>query len=351
MKKKTVWFDFDNSPHPLVLFPVVKELKKRGYDIFLTARDVTQTVNIMKGYGENFIVVGKGFSRWKVFKFAGTVFRSLCLWLYIIIKNKNIACCVSCSSRSAILAGWLLRKPVVTIYDYEFVSSGFQNKLANVVLMPDLITVRVALKAGVNLRNLIHYEGLKEYFYLNDYKPGKDPFEEFGVSEDTIRVVMRPPASKSHYYNAGVSYLYNKVIDFLKEKQNIFLLILPRYQSQIWRIKDYFKDARCNFAVSDRTFFGPDVIFYADTVFGSGGTMLREAAVLGTPAISFFSGPEGAVDRFLKQRGKLTLIKSRQDLEQIELVPKQKLSLDLLSQDDSGLKKVVDCIEMLLRNR
>ena len=347
MEKKTIWFDFDNSPHPVVLLPAVKELRRKGFDIFFTVRDVAQTVGIMKNSRENFIVVGKEFSKSRIIKLINTLYRALRLIFIVADKTNEITCCVSCSSRSAILAGWLLRKPVVAIYDYEFVNSFFQNMFADIVLMPELITVKTALRTGLSLRNLIHYEGLKEYFYLNDYKPVKDPFEKFFDFRDKIRVVLRPPAFKAHYRLHKNPSLYNKVINFLKAKDNIFLFILPRYQSQIKELKEYFKDARCSYAISERALYGPDVVFYADYIFGDGGTMLREAAALGTPAYSFFSGPEGVVDKFLRQRGRLRLIKSSKDVEEIEIIPRIERRLNLLAQDDTGLKKIVECIERL----
>ena len=49
---------------------------------------------------------------------------------------------------------------------------------------------------------------------------------------------------------------------------------------------------------------GPSLIHESDLVVSGGGTMVREAAVLGVPAVSCFEGRLGAVDQYLAQLGK-----------------------------------------------
>ena len=50
--------------------------------------------------------------------------------------------------------------------------------------------------------------------------------------------------------------------------------------------------------------------------------MTREAALLGTPAYSIFTGPTGAVDEELSRRGSLVLVRSLEEAERIPLVKK-----------------------------
>jgi carbonic anhydrase/acetyltransferase-like protein (isoleucine patch superfamily) len=61
------------------------------------------------------------------------------------------------------------------------------------------------------------------------------------------------------------------------------------------------------------------LIAAADLVVSAGGTMNREAVVLGTPVWTTFSGSLGAVDRRLIEQGRLRrLVRA----EQIEIVPR-----------------------------
>jgi hypothetical protein len=47
--------------------------------------------------------------------------------------------------------------------------------------------------------------------------------------------------------------------------------------------------------------------------------MLREAAVLGVPAVSNFSGTLGSVDLWLAREGRVTLVRSDEDVRRIRI--------------------------------
>jgi predicted glycosyltransferase len=60
---------------------------------------------------------------------------------------------------------------------------------------------------------------------------------------------------------------------------------------------------------------GLNLIWHSEMVISGGGTMNREAAALGVPVYSIFRGHIGAVDRYLANLGRLTLIDSVADVE------------------------------------
>ena len=66
--------------------------------------------------------------------------------------------------------------------------------------------------------------------------------------------------------------------------------------------------------IPDHVVDGLNLIWYSDLVISGGGTMNREAAALGVPVYSIFRGKIGAVDRYLSENGRLTLIESVDDL-------------------------------------
>ena len=55
--------------------------------------------------------------------------------------------------------------------------------------------------------------------------------------------------------------------------------------------------------VPERAVDGRSLVAFADVLVSAGGTMNREAAVLGTPVWSIFEGRLGAVDEQLVARG------------------------------------------------
>jgi hypothetical protein len=55
-------------------------------------------------------------------------------------------------------------------------------------------------------------------------------------------------------------------------------------------------------------------VWAADAVVSAGGTMNREAAVLGVPTWTTFAGSLGAVDRMLVEEGRMGVLERADDL-------------------------------------
>src|SRR5690349_24436211 len=53
-----VWIDLSNSPHPVLFEPIVDELRARGSDVLLTARDHAQTVALAEERWPDVRVIG-----------------------------------------------------------------------------------------------------------------------------------------------------------------------------------------------------------------------------------------------------------------------------------------------------
>jgi predicted glycosyltransferase len=66
--------------------------------------------------------------------------------------------------------------------------------------------------------------------------------------------------------------------------------------------------------VPDRPVDGPSLVAAADLVVSAGGTMNREAAVLGVPAWTPFAARLGAVDRRLIAEGRLRRLERAEDV-------------------------------------
>ena len=72
---------------------------------------------------------------------------------------------------------------------------------------------------------------------------------------------------------------------------------------------------------------GSNLIAAADLVVSAGGTMNREAAALGVAAATIFAGRWPAIDGQLVREGRLKRIRTRDDLERLEVKKKEKLNL------------------------
>src|ERR1700757_4441014 len=54
-----VWIDLTNSPHVLVMRPVIERLRRDGHDVSVTARDFAQTLELCERFGIEHTTIGR----------------------------------------------------------------------------------------------------------------------------------------------------------------------------------------------------------------------------------------------------------------------------------------------------
>ena len=76
--------------------------------------------------------------------------------------------------------------------------------------------------------------------------------------------------------------------------------------------------------------------------------MNREAASLGVPVYSIFRGKLGAVDRYLADQGRLTLIETRDDVRSKIRVTRRLRSVDAGAVDRPALRQSLEAAHELM---
>lgn len=344
---KLIWFDFDNAPHVPVLFPIVKEMRNRGYRTILTARNKSETKELLSLNNEKFKLFGKSFPKNKFLKVYFTFKRTLNL-VYYLKKgvNKRVYLSVNHGSRSATIASWLLKIPSVGLADYEYANSMFGNIFGTKFLMPDVLS-KDRLKESCNRMSKIDfYPGIKEQIYINSNPKIENVLECLGIDESKIIIIFRPPAINSHYHNPKSEIIMKEIFNKISRyKDKVFVIILPRTKRQSEDISNFVRQKSIQFLIPQTALNGVDLIFNCDLVLGGGGTMTREAAVLGVPSYSFFKGPKGAVDEFLEKKGRLIFIDSISDIEKLHFEKKKKETSVLLGNQKKIISFICDKLE------
>src|SRR5205085_5379567 len=87
------------------------------------------------------------------------------------------------------------------------------------------------------------------------------------------------------------------------------------------------KRAMANLIIPRDVLDGANLIAAADLVISAGGTMNREAAALGVPAISVYAGKWAAIDEELIREGRLQRIRSREDVARVVAEKKSGLNM------------------------
>jgi predicted glycosyltransferase len=295
-----IWVDCTAAAHPLVLRPVIERLRERGDEVEITTREYGQTVGILERLRLEHVVVGSHADGASAAKGIAVARRSRALAAWARPRRFDLA--VGHGSVDLAVVSALLRVPSAQLQDYEY--AGLQRQLAfraaRRVLVPDAIGVEAMRRAGAAERKLVRYPGLKEDYYLADFRPDPSVLDGLGIDRDAVLAVVRPPPETSAYHERNP--VYDEVLARLAAAERTTAVVIPRTPPQGEAVR-----ARSDpsLIVPDRAIDAQSLIAYADLVVGAGGTMNREAVALGTPVYTIFSGRMGAVDRRLIDEGLL----------------------------------------------
>lgn len=330
--KNAVWIDLDNSPHVPLFAPLIKSYRAAGVEVVLTARNHAQTIELLENteLGGTFEIIGKHYGKNKFNKIRGLLVRAKELISHV--KNRqNIKVAVSHGSRSMVLAARWLKIPVVTMYDYEFTETTLFNRFSDKVLVPDQIPDETLDAINLPAAKRVKYAGLKEELYLNYFEPDKDFWREFtagnnlNIADDKVRIALRPPATTANYHNTESEILLRELLKYFLSDEKAFTVILPRTAEQRREIEQLIKELnldarRCH--IIEKAVNGLDLAVNADLLVSGGGTMNREAVLLGTPVYSIFAGKQGALDAAMEKSGLITFIRRPEEISKIKLEKK-----------------------------
>lgn len=307
-----IWIDLENSPHVPFFVPIVRELEERGIGVVITARDFAQTKDLVEQAGLNVRFVGKEAGSQKLRKAVAIASRAF--GLVNVVRGNGVGLAVGHGSRGQLIAAKLLRIPSLTLYDYEGASVSMLNRLATKVMTPEIIPFERLSKRGLTRDKHLTYPGLKEEVYLAGFLPDRAFAAMLGLDPAKIIVTVRPPSDTAHYRSEESRTLFDEIMRRLVRRNDVQIVLSPRTNDQSLGIQaaDWFNAAKI--VMLSTAVDGANLLYHSDLVIGGGGTMNREAAVLGVPVLSIFKGESGAVDEWLISEGKMILL-SDPDIE------------------------------------
>jgi predicted glycosyltransferase len=221
-------------------------------------------------------------------------------------RGKNFDSALAHGSTDLPPACRLLRIPNSTMFDYEWamLQHSVNCRLANRVLVPDAIPAERLKRYGARGSKLIRYPGLKEEYYLADFEPDERTLTQLGVEPAQPLAVVRTAPSYALYLGGSENDQMPSLLMHLDEQAQTVVLARTPEQREAIRSLNLER-----VIVPDRAVDGRSLVAFADTLVSAGGTMNREAAVLGTPVWSMFEGRMGAVDEQLARQGRLKFLK------------------------------------------
>ena len=315
-----IWIDLANSPHVPFFRALIPEFVARGHQVEITARDFAQTVELAAKAGMTPHVIGGHGGGSITGKAGNLVGRAAALRKWA--RDRGFDLGVSHNSYAQIAAAAALGIKTVTLMDYEHQPANhLAFRLASRVIVPRAFPAAELRKYGASLRKVKRYEGTKEDVYLADFTP--DPaftevLRKLGVASEDVLVVVRPPAREALYHRFE-NELFDELLTRLSSRDDAKIILLPR--SEALRA-EYEKRGWPNLIIPREALDGSNLIAAADLVVSAGGTMNREAAALGVPAVSIYTGKWAAIDEELVREGRLLRIGTREEIESLRVQKK-----------------------------
>ncbi|MFN2472234.1 MAG: DUF354 domain-containing protein [Gaiellaceae bacterium] len=307
-----VWVDLTNTAHVQVLRPLVELLERDGHDVELTARPLSQTLAMLERWGRDATVVGHhgGAGRLGKARSAASRVPQLVRWG----RGRRFDCALAHGSTDLPLVCRVLRIPNATMFDYEWaeLQHHVNCRLANRVLVPDAIPAERLARYGARPPKLRQYPGLKEEYFLSDFEPDTEVLDEVGVDRTRVVCIVRTAPSYALYLGGSENPLLPRVLRRLSEAEDSQTVVITRTAEQA---DDVDALGLPGVVAPRETVDGRSLVAFADLLVSAGGTMNREAAVLGTPVYSIFEGRIGAVDEQLVREGRLRLLHDPAEIE------------------------------------
>jgi len=283
-----IWFDITNSPHVHFFAPIIEHFDKK-HEIIVTARDFSETLSLLDSYGIKYTSMGNHKGKSKVKKVTGLIRR-----VFSMIKDLpefDISFGIGGQNTTPVCA--IRRKPAVVFTDNDTSYKWHSYKLGSYFVFPTYFNYQNVMKKYKVKRNqIILYNGFKEDVYMANYTPNSSfldeiPFKDF--------ITIRPENLKANYVPRDAVTIVPKLFEVFKDEN---ILFLPRYDEE----KKY-ADGYENIYIPDGILSGKDVCYYTKAMLTGAGTFAREAALLGTPAVSFFPGTFLTVDKVMQEKG------------------------------------------------
>jgi predicted glycosyltransferase len=299
------------SAHVLVFRPMIELLRDRGHEVEITARDYSQTLELLELHGLEATVLGRHGGRSRLRKATRLFGRLSALRRWG--KGRDFDVALAHGSHELMITARRLGIAGADMFDYEWATlqHWLGSHSATRVVVPEAIPPDRLARVGAKPPKLRRYPGLKEEYYLSDFEPNAGVPGELGADPERVLVVLRPPPDVSLYHRHS-NPLFPQTLDVLGNRDDVHAVVLPRTEDQ----REYVRSLDLpSVLLPERAVDAQSLIALADLVVSAGGTMNREAAALGVPVYTTYGGRLGGVDEQLIREGRLVPLSDPRAIE------------------------------------
>ena len=331
-----IWIDIANSPHVAFMAPFIRRLENSGHELVITARELGNTIELLHKHRIRFTQVdghGGKHAAGKVLSFI-----SRCHRLRRHIRPLHVDLAFTQSSFYVPLVAASLSIPSLYTNDNEHAKGNIVSYLfASHILLPE--PLRGVAEPRIRRRHVDYYPGVKEGIYLSQ-SPTLGPASDGRPHT----IYFRPEPWTAQYHTPSKDYSV-EALRLMAEFGPV--IVLPRDNLQREAFKRVFAGSqKSNVTIAEEVVSLQEIKDTAMLFVGAGGSMTRELAVLGVPAISIYGGKDLAVDNYLLRHRHLRKARSLDELHACisELLESRNRprSSDLLEKGSKAFDKFLD---------
>jgi predicted glycosyltransferase len=277
-----IWYDACTGKHVRYGVAIAKRLRSLGHEVILTTRKHPDTLPLAEFLKEKFIVVGRYNPKSLLTRLEEGTRRQLLFCKIFEKNNPDIA--ISHGSVDQCRVAFGLGKPIICTLDtpYAEAVNRLTLPLSDYIIASKAIPIK-AIQAYHVKGEIIRFDGVDEVAWIKDFKPTMQ--YDFGKP----LIVVRQIEEKAVYAKETVDMI--ALAKKLRKLGNV--VFLSRYNRKMIR----------GITVPKEFVDSASLTAQADLFVGTGGTITREAALQGTPAIIVNAFQKQHVNDFLVRKG------------------------------------------------
>ncbi|WP_418285029.1 DUF354 domain-containing protein [Halorubrum sp. DTA46] len=292
MNGTTAWLDLISPSHPFFFRGLLEGMSDIAFRT--TVRRKTETMALARESGFDFEPLGRDFDN-VALRTAAVPLRTVQLSVQapktdVSLSARN-AMCVLASRARGIPSIHFTDNDITAYVDAPLVERAFCRfrSAATHHVVPAAFQQSELTRWGADPERIHTYDGYKEDVYVANFEPDPSftdalPFENY--------VVVRPEALGAAYVDEERSLVPSILESLAARGTNV--VYLPRRPGDRPHAEPYDED---RMFVPDGALDGLQLAWHSDGVLTGSGTMAREAACMGKPAVSFFPDRLLSVDR------------------------------------------------------
>jgi len=295
-----IWFEALTGKQALLFHYMAEFYEQQGHQTLFTTRRSGYTDLNLKRLNRDYFSIGYyGGASLKGKLIAGS---KRIIELAELIEHEQPDILVSFSSPDATRTAFGLDIPIILLNDTPHAEAvaRLTISLSRALVYPSSINEKEFGQYGVT--KFIPYKGVDEALWIKSFEDDLTVLDNLELKSDEY-IVLRCEESKSAYFrklfpefDPGGTIVEDIVYKFREMRSDLDIVAFPRYPEQEQILQ------RLGVVVPDRSVDTLTLLHHAKVAMTGGGTMGREAAMLGTPTIYTFPW-KLAVSEFIADMG------------------------------------------------